>query len=133
MNARVAFVRAIPANIMICTAIHMGISARDMIGKLVALHFPLTVYTVAGFEHSIGNLILVPLGAMYGAKVDIGWWLANNLIPDILGNFVGGAFVGIADVVLFSWDSGMSNTNQVHNHAHDNKSLRRYREVKKQD
>jgi len=126
MAGHVAFFRAIPANIMICTAIHMGISARDMLGKLVALHFPLTVYTVAGFEHGVGNLILVPLAAMYGADLSLSDWIAYNLVPDFLGNLVGGALVGLADVALFSWDGGMFNTNQLHNHAHDAQSIRRH-------
>jgi len=50
------FSKAIPANILICTSIQMGISARDMTGKLFALHFPLTMHLVCGFEHSITNI-----------------------------------------------------------------------------
>ena len=117
----VTFLRAIPGNIMICISIHLrvGISARDMLGKLAALHFPLTVYTVAGFEHSVGNFVAIPLSAMYGADADLFRAAWANLLPAIAGNFVGGAAVGLAEMLLFSWDQGQSNTNQLHNHAHD--------------
>jgi hypothetical protein len=115
----VTFLRAIPANIMICFAIHLGISARDMLGKLAALHFPLTVYTVAGFEHAVGTFVALPLGAMYGAEADLLRAAWANILPAIAGNFVGGAAVGLSELLLFSWDQGQGNTNQLHNHAHD--------------
>uniref|UniRef100_A0A7S0MCY6 Formate/nitrite transporter n=1 Tax=Cryptomonas curvata TaxID=233186 RepID=A0A7S0MCY6_9CRYP len=115
----VTLLRAIPANIMICISIHLGISARDMFGKLAALHFPLTVYTVAGFEHAVGNFVALPLGAMYGADADLLRAAWANLLPAIAGNFVGGAAVGLSELLLFSWDQGHGNTNQLHNHAHD--------------
>jgi hypothetical protein len=75
-----------------------------MLGKITVLHFPLTVYTVAGFEHSITNLVVVPMGIMYGANVDIGRWMWNNLIPAALGNMIGGGIiVGGFVTLLYSW------------------------------
>ena len=118
------FLRAIPGNALICLSVHLGISARDMLGKLAALHFPLTVYTVAGYEHAIGSLVPLFLGAMYGAEVDL--WRATwvNLLPALAGNFVGGAAAGMAELLLFSWDKGLGNTNQLHNHAQDERQAR---------
>jgi formate/nitrite transporter FocA (FNT family) len=37
MKPHVAFLRAIPANALVCTCILLGLSARDMMGKLVSL------------------------------------------------------------------------------------------------
>mmetsp|Transcript_16093 Transcript_16093/g.39163 ORF Transcript_16093/g.39163 Transcript_16093/m.39163 type:complete len:422 (+) Transcript_16093:140-1405(+) len=117
MDPWIVFLRAIPANFLICLAIQMGISARDMLGKVIALHIPLTVYTMAGFEHAIGNLVIVPLGMMYGADIGIGQFLANNLIPAAIGNAIGGCMIGYIETLLFSWDQGAGNTNQMHNHT----------------
>ena len=99
----VTFMRAVPGNALICISIHFGISARDMLGKLAALHFPLTVYTVAGFEHGVGSLVPLFVGAMYGADADL--WRAAwaNLAPALVGNLVGRAAVGAAELLLFSW------------------------------
>ena len=47
----------------------LALQARDMAGKILVLHFPLTVYTVAGFEHSITNLVVVPLGNRVEASI----------------------------------------------------------------
>ena len=117
MSPWIVFLRAIPANFMICLAIQMGISAREMLGKIIVLHMPLTVYTVAGFEHAIGNLVIFPLGVMYGADASIMAFVFNNLIPAVLGNAVGGCLIGYIETLLFSWDQGLGNTNQAHNHT----------------
>ena len=121
MDPWIVFLRAIPANFLICLAIQMGIASRDMFGKIITLHMPLTVYTVAGFEHAVGNLVIFPLGIMYGADADIGEFIFNNLIPAILGNAVGGCLIGYIETLLFSWDFGLGNTNQAHNHTDQRK------------
>jgi len=85
----------------------MGISARDMTGKLFALHFPLTMYLVCGFEHSITNITVVAIGVMHGAKINIANWLLFNLLPSLLGNYIGGGLiVGGFVTLLHSWDEG---------------------------
>mmetsp|Transcript_16109 Transcript_16109/g.40594 ORF Transcript_16109/g.40594 Transcript_16109/m.40594 type:complete len:423 (+) Transcript_16109:114-1382(+) len=105
MSWTASFLRAIPANILICTSIQMGIAARDMAGKIMVLHFPLTMYTVSGFEHCITNLVVVPLGIMYGADVVVSDWLWNNLFPATLGNFIGGGvIVGGFVSLIYSWN-----------------------------
>uniref|UniRef100_A0A7S0WA65 Formate/nitrite transporter n=1 Tax=Hemiselmis tepida TaxID=464990 RepID=A0A7S0WA65_9CRYP len=117
MNPWLVFLRAIPANFMICLSIQMGISARDMLGKIIVLHMPLTVYTVAGFEHAIGNLVIFPLGLMYGADASVWSFIWNNLVPAVIGNAIGGCMIGYIETLLFSWDQGLGNTNQEHNHT----------------
>jgi len=85
----------------------MGISARDMTGKLFALHFPLTMYLVCGFEHSITNITVVAIGVMHGAKINFANWLLFNLLPSLLGNYIGGGLiVGGFVTLLHSWDEG---------------------------
>jgi formate/nitrite transporter FocA (FNT family) len=51
-------------------------------------------FVAAGFEHSIANMYLIPLGMMLqaqaGQAVDLnGLW--HNLVPVIAGNIVGGS------------------------------------------
>lgn len=122
-----SFIRGIPANLMICTSIQMGISARDMQGKLIVLHFPLMMYTVCGFEHALTNMVVVPLGIAYGAQVNIGSWLLTNIIPAAIGNAIGGGLIiGGVETLLFNWDKGEGNTNEVqHTHSVE-KSMLKY-------
>mmetsp|Transcript_26287 Transcript_26287/g.51224 ORF Transcript_26287/g.51224 Transcript_26287/m.51224 type:complete len:424 (+) Transcript_26287:111-1382(+) len=115
-----SLIRAIPANILICTSIQMGIAAREMAGKIAVLHFPLTMYTVSGFEHCITNLVVVPLGIMYGADIHVTDWLWNNLLPATIGNFIGGGIiVGGFVSIIYSWDE------QGHGNHNVPKPLRR--------
>jgi hypothetical protein len=68
--------------------------------------FPIMMFSIIGFEHSIANMAFVPLGLMVGAHetVDYRTWLYQNLILVILGNIVGGGLiVGGAEFFLFDW------------------------------
>jgi len=106
LKPEVAFLRAIPANALVCTSVLLGQQARDMLGKLAAMWFPIMMFAICGFEHAIANMAFVPLGLMLGADktVDYRVWLYQNLILVILGNIVGGGLiVGGAEYFLFDW------------------------------
>jgi len=49
------FLRAIPANIMVCMALMLGIAARGAAGKIMALWFPVVMFVLSGFEHCVAN------------------------------------------------------------------------------
>lgn len=86
-----ALIRAFLCNILVVLACWMQAGSKDMIGKIFSLWFPIMLFVLAGFEHSIANMFFVPLGKFIGA--DISWgqiWLCN-LIPVTLGNIVGGS------------------------------------------
>lgn len=100
----VAFLRAIPANALVCLGVFMGLSARDVTGKIIGMGFPVTMFATVGFEHCIANMFFIPLGMMYGANVTVGRFISHNLIPVTLGNIVGGSLlVGCSEYYLFHW------------------------------
>ena len=86
------------------------LTARDVAGKVTALFYPIVVFVVCGFEHSIANMFYGPTGLFamgrpeYAALVlgeakGLTWgnFFIKNLVPVTLGNIVGGAvFVGAA-------------------------------------
>ena len=110
-----AFFMGIMCNWLVCLAVWMAASARDIAGKILAIYFPIWLFITSGFEHSVANMYYIPAGLL--AKTNETWlnkaieigvtpdklnlltWsgmLTNNLIPVTLGNIVGGAlFVGI--------------------------------------
>lgn len=99
----VAFVRAIPANVLVCLAIFLGLAARDVYGKILGLYLPIFAFAVSGFEHCVANMFLLSIGMMYGMDVTVGSFLAN-LMPVVCGNIVGGAIlVGGSEVYLYHW------------------------------
>jgi hypothetical protein len=49
------FLRAIPANTLVCMAVVLGIAAKGSAGKVLCLWFPVVLFVLSGFEHSVAN------------------------------------------------------------------------------
>ena len=107
-----AFVLGILANFLVCLGVWMSLGAKSYGSKALAAFFPVAVFVLSGFEHSIANMYYIPagilaknisnLGAKTGldaaalASINIPNMLVKNLIPVTLGNIIGGAiFVGL--------------------------------------
>ncbi|MDP2090571.1 MAG: formate/nitrite transporter family protein [Candidatus Gracilibacteria bacterium] len=103
-----AFIRGILANWLVCLAIYIAISSKDIVGKIFGIFFPIMTFVACGFEHSIANMFFVPMGIFIknqqvvvnasGLDVsNITWYnlFYSNLLPVTIGNIIGGAlFVG---------------------------------------
>ncbi|MEJ2471013.1 MAG: formate/nitrite transporter family protein [Desulfuromonadales bacterium] len=100
----VALVRGILCNWLVCLAVFMATSARDIPGKMLACYVPIMAFVASGFEHSVANMYFIPTGLLLKSKLDLvvpglTWtnFFVGNLLPVTLGNIFGGAiFVGFA-------------------------------------
>lgn len=91
-----AFVSGILANVLVCLAVWMTMSARTLTDKVMVIVPPITAFVAAGFEHSIANMYFFPVALFHGTDADhphVTWldFLWHNLVPVTLGNLVGGA------------------------------------------
>lgn len=92
-----AFIRGILCNWMVTVGALLALVSRSTAGKVVAMWLPIMTFFAQGFEHSIVNMFVVPVGMMFGAPVPIRSWLWWNQIPVTLGNILSGAlFTGLA-------------------------------------
>lgn len=107
-----ALIRGILCNIMVVLAVWMATAAKDIAGKICAIWFPIMLFVMSGFEHSVANMYFIPAGifaASNAAYLEVGkidpssigvlnaGGLFSNLIPVTIGNILGGAIViGIA-------------------------------------
>ncbi|KAH7340826.1 Formate/nitrite transporter-domain-containing protein [Rhizoctonia solani] len=128
----VLFLKAIPANAMVCMAVMLGLASRDSAGKIMALWFPVVMFVLCGFEHSVANMFFTSLGLMYGAPSTIRrqWFNQSAAIP---GNLIGGAIViGLAEHLMNHWRSPIFRTKEGAGTlaAHDVESTRRARDVR---
>ena len=86
-----AFFRGVLCNTLVCLAVWLCFAAREVTGKVLAIVFPISAFVALGFEHSVANMYLIPLGMIAaGNGIDVGAFLAN-LVPVTLGNVVGGS------------------------------------------
>ena len=103
-----AFFRGVGCNWLVCLAVWMAFSAKDIAGKVLVIFFPIMAFVALGYEHCVANMYFIPLGLFLkgtiasdisaGAAMESLTWgrfMTANLIPVTLGNIVGGAiFVG---------------------------------------
>ncbi len=107
LNFGQAFVRGVLCNILVCIAVWMSFAADSVGGKIAGLFFPIMIFVVAGFEHSVANMYYLPAGYLtalfYGVDTTftVGNALLFNLLPVTLGNVVGGMGVGALYKVVY--------------------------------
>ena len=93
-----AMLRGILCNILVCIAVWMSFSANTVTGKIAAVFFPVMLFVLSGFEHSVANMFYIPAGMLQGAFANaaiptIDDYLFCNLLPVALGNLIGGAII----------------------------------------
>lgn len=95
--------RGIMCNVLVCIAVWMGMTAERTSGKVIGIFFPIMVFVICGYEHSVANMFYIPTGIMaakeYGIESQgLNWYgfLVTNEIPVTLGNLIGGMGVAIS-------------------------------------
>lgn len=92
-----ALIKGILCNWMVTIGAVFVLVSRSTIGKIVAIWLPIMTFFAQGFEHSVVNIFVVPVGMMFGAQVPIRSWLFWNQLPVTIGNIVSGSlFTGLA-------------------------------------
>lgn len=104
-----ALLRGILCNILVCIAVWAAFAAKQVPGKLLMSFWPVMLFVLCGFEHSIADIYFGVAGILtaseYGieaAGLNWGSFLFRNLLPVTLGNIVGGAgIVGYGYWVMY--------------------------------
>ncbi|EHD21921.1 MULTISPECIES: formate transporter FocA [Brenneria] len=108
------------ANLMVCLAVWMSYSGRTLTDKMFAMILPVAMFVASGFEHSIANMFMVPMGIVIKNFAAPEFWQAiemapsqfehltvshfitSNLIPVTIGNIIGGGLlVGLTYWVIY--------------------------------
>ncbi|WP_408634904.1 formate transporter FocA [Pragia fontium] len=101
------------ANLMVCLAVWMSYAGRSLTDKMFVMILPVAMFVASGFEHSIANMFMIPMGIviknfaapefwqMIGAtpeqfsSLTVSNFVFDNLIPVTIGNIIGGLMVGL--------------------------------------
>ena len=99
-----AFFRGVLCNVLVPRGVAVLRGARCR-GQILAIVFPISAFVALGFEHSVANMYLIPIGILAAADPAIvhasglsgvalagldGSGFLRNLLPVTLGNIVGG-------------------------------------------
>lgn len=86
--------RGILCNIAVVLAVYMSYAAKTVGGKTLAAFYPVFLFVLSGYEHSVANMFILPLGYMIQTGSEITFiGMINNFISVTLGNFIGGALL----------------------------------------
>ncbi len=96
-----ALIRGILCNFLVCIAVWVSFAAKDAAGKIISLFFPIMIFVLCGFEHSVANMYYISAGlfakgfpeyagaaAEAGVNLDTITWGAffgTNLFPVTIG------------------------------------------------
>lgn len=93
-----AFARGVLCNILVCVAVWGAFAAKKVSGKLLMSFWPVMLFVLCGFEHSIADiyfgvsgLLAMPKYGVSGDALTLSSFLLKNLLPVTLGNIAGGA------------------------------------------
>jgi formate/nitrite transporter len=105
-----AFIRGLLCNFLVCLAVWVSFAAQTVSGKIMGLFFPILLFVLCGYEHSIANMYYIPAGlfclnqptyvaaaAQAGiSTASLTWshFFLSNLLPVTLGNMTGGFCLG---------------------------------------
>ncbi len=91
----VTMLKGIGANWLVCLAMWLGMSSKNVAGKILGIWFPVMTFVAIGYEHSVANMFFLPIAMLEGFDLSIADLFIKNLIPATLGNIIGGGlFVG---------------------------------------
>ena len=88
-----AILRGVLANWLVCLAVWMAVSVRDLPSKFLAALLPVSAFVAMGAEHSVANVFIVPAGLVASNAPASAWvdFVVANLVPVTVGNAIGGA------------------------------------------
>ena len=114
------FVLGVLCNLLVCLGVWAAYSGRTTTDKILAVTLPIALFVSTGFEHSVANMFMIPLGLLIkdhagadfwatsgldaGGYADLTWssFFVDNLVPVTLGNIVGGGvMIGILYWTIF--------------------------------
>lgn len=83
---------AILCNIIVCSGVMMAYSAKTVIGKIMAIWFPIAVFVLTGTEHIVANMFYLMMALFNGANITIAG-IATSFVVVTIGNFIGGGVI----------------------------------------
>lgn len=86
----VNLLRGVGCNFFVALAFFLSIGAVEFVSKVYTIWIPVWAFVIAGYQHSIANYFMVPIGMFYGTNFGVGKFIYQSIIPVTIGNLMGG-------------------------------------------
>ncbi len=67
---------------MVCLAVWMSYSGRSLMDKAMIMVLPVAMFVASGFEHSIANMFMIPMGIVIRNFASPEFWTAIGSTPE---------------------------------------------------
>ena len=86
--------RGIMCNWLVGLAFFFATQGRDNTSKIYGIWIVISAFVALGYQHSIANYFMIPIGMFYGTNFGVGKFIWASIIPVTIGNIIRGAFFG---------------------------------------
>lgn len=86
------FLKGIMCNVLVVGATIFAYFAKDAIGKIMGIWFPIMLFILLGYSHSVANMYYFMTAVFYNLDITI-LGILYNLLFVTIGNFVGGSLL----------------------------------------
>lgn len=89
-----AIISGILCNILVALGVWMTLAAKDLISKLFAAWFPIMLFALSGYQHSVANMYILALGKFLDSNIySVKDMFLINILPVSLGNIISGGIL----------------------------------------
>ena len=81
-----ALLLGVLCNLVVCLTYWMTLSSRDSMGKMFACMLPVATFLAAGFEHSVANMFLLPMGYFIKEAASPEFWASTGFTAEYFSN-----------------------------------------------
>lgn len=101
------FLRGIGCNFLVCTAVWMGATGKEVISKIFGIWIPIWVFVACSYDHVVANMFLIPTGILLDAPgLTAAAYIKKSLFASLFGNIIGALILAIPFTFWFLNDHG---------------------------
>src|SRR5690606_20518568 len=89
-----AFALGVLCNLMVCLAVWAAYSGRTTTDKILAIILPIALFVATGFEHSVANMFMIPLGLLLKHTSGDAFCTSTGLAPSDFAGLTWVSFLG---------------------------------------